>query len=105
MCAARLCSLVPAWQPLAAVWGIPAHPTRLWDVIAFHPWDQWVEGAAGRLKDKLPKAQHGGVSGVGTAWPGTGLVLCSVCWEGSGGHPPPGMVPPHTLLQPLAVSH
>lgn len=64
------------------------------------PGERQVEGAAGRPKDRLPKAQHRGVPGVGTVWPrGRGVVLGVP--GGQQCSPSPGMVPPHTLLQPL----
>lgn len=66
MCAAGLCSLVPAWQPLAAVWGIPAHPTWLWDVIAFHTWEAVGEGGCWKAE---------GQTAQGSAWRGVR------CWH------------------------
>lgn len=94
VCAAGLCSLVPAWQPFAAVWGIPAHPTWLWDAIAFCTRE--AEGEGGCWKDKLPKAQHGGVLGVGT------VVGCCAGRAAVPTHPQGWS---HTLLQPSDVSH
>lgn len=78
-------------QPIPPGFGMSLHSA---------PGEQLVKGAAGRPKDRLPKAQHGGVPSIGTVWPGGRQALCLVCWDGSGAHPSPGMVPPRTLLQP-----
>lgn len=66
MCGAGLCSLVPAWQPFAAVWGIPAHPTWLWDVIAFHTREAVGEGGCWKAE---------GQTAQGSAWRG------ARCWH------------------------
>lgn len=61
MCGAGLCSLVPAWQPFAAAWGIPAHPTWLWDVIAFRTQEAAGEGGCWKVE---------GQTAQGSAWRG-----------------------------------
>lgn len=55
VCGAGLCSLVSAWQPLAAAWGIPAHPTWLWEVIAFRTREAAGEGGCWKAEGQTAR--------------------------------------------------
>lgn len=82
MCGAGLCSLVPAWQPFAAVWGVPAHPTWLWDVITFRTRGAAGEGGCWKAEGQTaPRLSMEGCQVLAQCGRGAGGTLCSVCWQ------------------------
>lgn len=83
-------------QPIPPGFGMSLHSA---------PGEQLVKGAAGSPKDRLPKAQHGGVPSIGTVWPGgrQDIVLGVLGWQRCSPIPRDGPTP-HTPAA-LAMSH
>lgn len=87
---------VPAPKPFAVARGYVGYPSpsRLASGMSLTsaPMERLVDRAAGKLKDRLPKARDGEVANVCTARPGCKRDVsldAQLCREGSGVHPMP----------------
>lgn len=114
---AGLCSpgalLASPLPPHVGAVGYPS-PSRLASgtLLISAPREWWlVDGAAGKPKDRLPKAHDGDVANICTAWPGCERDVsleARLCQKGSGVRPVPGAsLTPHApaALRCVSLTH